>query len=56
MQLTKSHPFVDEQKGECTMGHIRFKDGTLAVPKEKQKLTKTYFFIPPIKSTNISRI
>ena len=22
-------PLVDEQKGECTMGHIRFFDGTL---------------------------
>jgi hypothetical protein len=26
--------FVDEQKGEATMGHITFRDGTLTVPKE----------------------
>jgi len=29
-------PLVDEQKGECTMGHIRFHDGTLTVKKEQQ--------------------
>ena len=33
-------PFVDEQKGECTMGHIMFHDGTLAVPKNMQNLQK----------------
>ena len=31
-------PLVDEQKGECTMGHIRFLDGSLKVPKELQNL------------------
>ena len=33
-------PLVDEQNGECTMGHIRFLDGKLLVPKEKQNLQK----------------
>jgi len=32
--------FVDEQKGEATLGHIIFKNGTLTVPKEKQNLQK----------------
>jgi|TARA_R110002020_G_scaffold140042_6_gene311272 hypothetical protein len=29
-----STPFVDEQHGEVTMGHIIFRDGILSVPKE----------------------
>lgn len=40
-----SSPFVDEQKGEVTLGHITFRDGTLNVPKEKialQKLLSLY--------------
>lgn len=32
--------FVQEQKGEVTLGHIVFKNGTLHVPKEKQNLQK----------------
>lgn len=32
--------FVNEQKGEATLGHIIFKNGTLHVPKEKQNLQK----------------
>ena len=31
-------PFVDEQKGEATLGHIVFRNGTLHVPKEQQNL------------------
>ena len=42
-------PLVDEQKGECTMGHIRFLDGTLAVPKEKQNLQKLLSLYHPLK-------
>jgi len=33
-------PFVDEQKGEVTLGHIVFNEGHLIVPKEKQNLQK----------------
>ena len=33
-------PLVDEQKGEATLGHIIFQDGTLKVPKTKQNLQK----------------
>ena len=36
----QNSPFVDEQKGEATMGHIIFNDGVLTVPKEKQNLQK----------------
>jgi hypothetical protein len=36
----QTSPFVDEQKGECTLQHIIFKDGTLHVPKEYQNLQK----------------
>ena len=40
-----SSPFVDEQNGEVTLGHITFRDGTLTVPKENiilQKLLSLY--------------
>ncbi len=33
-------PFVDEQKGTVTLGHIVFKDGVLHVPKEDVALQK----------------
>ena len=36
----QNSPFVDEQKGEVTLKHIMFKDGTLVVPKEQQCLQK----------------
>jgi|TARA_R110000787_G_scaffold110479_3_gene219164 hypothetical protein len=36
----QNSPFVDEQKGEVTLAHIMFKDGTLSVPKEYQTLQK----------------
>jgi len=35
-----SSPFVDEQKGTATLGHIVFKSGRLYVPKESQNLQK----------------
>ncbi len=42
-------PLVDEQKGECTMGHIRFRDGDLKVPKEQQNLQKLLSLYHPLK-------
>jgi len=36
----QTSPFAAEQKGEATLGHIIFKDGTLTVSKEKQNLQK----------------
>ena len=42
-------PFVDEQKGEATLGHIRFYDGMLKVNKEKQNLQKLLSLYHPLK-------
>ena len=42
-------PLVDEQKGECTMGHIRFLDGSLKVPKELQNLQILLSLYHPLK-------
>jgi hypothetical protein len=36
----QNSPFVDQQKGEATLGHIIFQNGTLFVPKEKRNLQK----------------
>ena len=44
-----SSPFVDEQKGEVTLGHITFRDGTLSVPKEKIALQKLLSLYHPMK-------
>ena len=33
-------PFMDEQKGTATLGHIVFENGVLMVPREKQALQK----------------
>jgi hypothetical protein len=42
-------PLVDEQKGEVTMGHIRFHNGTLTVKKEQQNLQKLLSIYHPLK-------
>jgi len=42
-------PFVDEQKGEVTLGHITFRDGTLHVPKENVALQKLLSLYHPMK-------
>jgi hypothetical protein len=36
----QNSPLVEEQKGEVTLGHIVFENGTLFVPKQKQNLQK----------------
>jgi hypothetical protein len=36
----QNSPFVDEQKGEATMGHIVFEEGVLNVGKHNQNLQK----------------
>jgi|TARA_R100000081_G_C4784095_1_gene153384 hypothetical protein len=46
-----SSPFVDEQKGEVTLGHITFRDGTLNVPKEKIALQKLLSLYHPMLKT-----
>ncbi len=45
----QSSPFVDEQKGEATMGHIRFHNGTLTVSKRMQNLQKLLSLYHPLK-------
>ena len=42
-------PFVEEQKGEATLGHITFRDGDLKVPKQKQNLQKLLSLYHPLK-------
>jgi len=42
-------PLVDEQKGEVTLGHIMFKDGTLVVPKQQQNLQKLLSLYHPLR-------
>jgi hypothetical protein len=40
--------FVDEQKGEATLGHITFRDGVLAIPKKQQALQKLLSLYHPM--------
>jgi hypothetical protein len=44
----QNSPFVEEQKGEATMGHIMFENGTLFVPKAKQNLQKLLSLYHPM--------
>jgi hypothetical protein len=46
--------FVQEQKGQVTLGHIIFKNGTLTVPKEKQNLQKLLSIYHPYKDVKYS--
>ena len=46
--------FVEEQKGQVTLGHIVFKNGTLTVPKEKQNLQKLLSLYHPYKDVKYS--
>ncbi len=41
-------PFVEEQKGEATLGHIVFRNGVLNVEKEKQNLQKLLSLYHPL--------
>jgi len=45
----QNSPFVDEQKGEVTLGHIVFEGGVLSVPKAKQNLQKLLSLYHPKK-------
>jgi len=44
----QNSPFRDKQKGESTLGHIIFKDGTLKVPKANQSLQKILSLYHPL--------
>lgn len=45
----QNSPFVSEQKGEVTLGHITFKDGVLSVPSENQILQKLLSLYHPLR-------
>lgn len=45
----QSSPFKQEQKGEATIGHIIFDNGSLVVSKEKQNLQKLLSLYHPLK-------
>jgi len=44
-------PFEQDQKGEATLSHIVFKDGSLSVPKEMQSLQKLLSIYHPYLNT-----
>tara|TARA_Y100000004_G_C8861218_1_gene389165 strand:+ start:148 stop:966 length:819 start_codon:yes stop_codon:yes gene_type:complete len=46
----QNSPFKDEQKGEATLGHIVFRDGSLLVKKENQALQKILSLYHPLKN------
>ena len=45
----QNSPFVDEQKGQVTLGHIFFRDGKLVVSKQKQNLQKLLSLYHPMR-------
>ena len=46
--------FVDEQKGQSTLGRIVFRDGRLYVPKEQQNLQKLLSLYHPLRNKYFS--
>ena len=49
-------PFVDEQTGYATLGHIYFRNGSLTVPKEKQALQKLLSIYHPKKDSTYAEL
>ena len=49
-------PFVDEQTGYATLGHIYFRNGSLTVPKEKQALQKLLSIYHPKKDSTYTEL
>ena len=49
-------PFVDEQEGYVTLGHIYFRNGSLVVPKEKQALQKLLSLYHPKKDSTYAEL
>ena len=49
-------PFVDEQEGYATLGHIYFRNGSLTVPKEKQALQKLLSLYHPKKDSTYAEL
>lgn len=52
----QNSPFKDEQKGEVTLGHIVFKDGSLFVPKRNQVLQRILSLYHPLKNKIYSEL
>ena len=52
----QNSPFVDEQKGECTLGHIIFENGILTVPKQKVNLQKLLSLYHPKKGFRYNEV
>ena len=46
----QNSPFKDEQKGEATLGHIIFKDGSLFVKKKNQALQQVLSKYHPLRN------
>ena len=46
----QNSPFKDEQKGEATLGHIIFKDGSMTVLKKNQALQKVLSLYHPLNN------
>lgn len=42
----QNSPFVDEQQGECTLGHVIFEDGVMTVGESQQNLQKFFTSSP----------
>jgi len=52
----QNSPFKDEQKGEVTLGHIVFANGSLFVPKRNQVLQKILSLYHPLKGRLYSEL
>jgi len=52
----QASPFEDTQKGEATLKHIIFKDGTLVVPQEHQSLQKLLSLYHPDRNKRFAEL
>ena len=52
----QASPFEDSQKGEATLKHIIFKDGSLSVPKEHQSLQKLLSLYHPDRNKRFAEL
>ena len=52
----QNSPFKDEQKGEATLGHIVFREGSLYVKKEDQALQKILSLYHPLKNKRYKEV
>jgi hypothetical protein len=50
----QNSPFVDEQKGQVTLGHITFENGVLMVPRRNQSLQKMLSLYHPNRNKTFS--